>query len=305
MSKAEYIFQLKQRSFESRLKKDCSVKKLCKVLTVSETGYYKWRRNRNKPKAWQILLSKIYEILDEHPENRNYGIDRILLALNQRGENHSRSTVIRAMRKGNLLHESHRSPDGLTKKDKKAGLPGNIVSRDFTAKEANVKWLTDITQIPCRDGKLYIAPVMDCFGGEIISLAMDSNMKKELCIKAAKEAYRLRKPKPGFLFHSDAGSQYTSLKYKAELGKMHAVQSMSGAGKCYDNCRMESFFATLKKEKLYQLETMKMAMEEVKTEVWRFVQYYNRIRVCTFNEGGYPPVVYRKKVAAGELKVAA
>lgn len=225
--------------------------------------------------------------------------------MNQKGEYPSRSTVIRAMKKGNLLHESHRSPDGLTKKDKKAEQPENIVNRDFTAKEANVKWLTDITQTPCRDGKLYIAPVMDCFGGEIISLAMDNNMKKELCIKAAKEAYKFRKPKSGFLFHSDAGSQYTSLKYKIELGKMHAIQSMSDVGKCYDNCRMESFFATLKKEKLYQLDTMKMTMEEVKTEVWRFVQYYNRTRICTFNEGGYPPVVYRKKVAAGELKAAA
>lgn len=201
------------------------------------------------PKAWQIMLQKIYEILDEHPENHNYGIDRILLALNQRGEYPSVSTVIRAMKKGNLLHESHRSPDGLTKKDKKARQPKNIVNRGFTAKEANVKWLTDITQTPCRDGKLYIAPVMNCFGGEIISLVMDSNMKKELCIKAPKEACMLRKPKSSFL--------------------------------------------------------TKMTMEEVKTEVWRFVQYYNRIRICTFNEGGYPPAVYREKVAAGEIKAAA
>lgn len=186
------------------------------------------------------------------------------------------------MKKGNLLHESHRNPNGLTKKDKKVEQPENIVNRDFTAKEANVKCLTDITQTPCKDGKLYIAPVMDCFGGEIISLAMDDNMKKKLCIKAAKEAYKFRKPKSGFLFHSDTGSQYTSLKYKIELGKMHAIQSMSDVGKCYDNCRIESFFATLKKEKLSQLNTMKMTMEEVKTEVWRFVQYYNRTRICTF-----------------------
>lgn len=295
---------MKQQSFERKVENEYSVKELCKVLAVSETGYYKWKRNRTRQKDWQVLLKKIYEILDEHPDNHNYGIDRILLALNQRGEYPSRSTVIRAMRKGNLLHESHRSPDGLTKKDKKAAQPENIVNRDFTAKEANVKWLTDITQIPCKDGKLYIAPVMDCFGGEIISLAMDDNMKKELCIKAAKEAYRLRKPKSGFVFHSDAGSQYTSLRYRIELGKMHAVQSMSDVGKCYDNCRMESFFATLKKEKLYQLQTIKMTREEVKKEVWRFVQYYNRTRICTFNKGGYPPVVYKEKVAAGELLAA-
>ena len=86
---------------------------------------------------------------------------------------------------------------------------------------------------------------------------------------------------------------------------MHAIQSMSDVGKCYDNCRMESFFATLKKKKLYQLDTTKITREEVKMEVWRFVQYYTRTRICTFNEGGYPPVVYREKVAAGEVKVAA
>ena len=102
------------------MEKEYSVKKLCKVLTVSETGYYKWKRNRSRPKSWQILLQEIYKILDEYPDNHNYGIDRILLALNQKGKYPSRSTVIRAMKKGNLLHESHRSPDGLTKKDKKA-----------------------------------------------------------------------------------------------------------------------------------------------------------------------------------------
>lgn len=68
---------------------------------------------------------------------------------------------------------------------------------DFSADVSNKKWLTDITQSPCKDGKLYIAPIMDCFGGEIIALAMDDNMKKELCIKALKEAYELRRPGDG------------------------------------------------------------------------------------------------------------
>ena len=242
----------------------------------------------------------IFEIIDEHPENHNYGIDRIMIALEQRGIKKSRSTVRRAMIKGNLLHESHRSPDGLTKADKAAQRPDNIINRDFTADKENQKWLTDITQTPCKDGKLYIAPVLDCFGGEVISVAMDSNMKKELCIKAMQDAFKTRKPAPGVICHSDAGSQYTSYEYKVFLGRNKAIQSMSDVGKCYDNCRMESFFATLKKEKLYQLDTMKMTMEEVKTEVWRFIQYYNRIRICTFNKGGYPPSIYREMSALNQ-----
>ena len=178
----------------------------------------------------------------------------------------SRSTVARTMRKGNLVHESHRSPDGLTKADKKAQRPENIISRDFTADRENQKWLTDITQIPCREGKLYIAPVLDCFGGEIISVAMDSNMKKELCIKAMEDAFKTRRPAPGVICHSDAGSQYTSLEYRKFIAGKGGIQSMSDIGKCYDNSRMESFFATLKKEKLYQLNTTKMTVEQVKKQ---------------------------------------
>lgn len=122
------------------------------------------------------------------------------MALNQKGEYPSRSTVIRAMKKGNLLHESHRNPNGLTKKDKKVEQPENIVNRDFTAKEANVKCLTDITQTPCKNGKLYIAPVMDCFGGEIISLAMDDNMKKNYALRRQKKPINFENRNQDFFF---------------------------------------------------------------------------------------------------------
>ena len=90
----------------------------------------------------------------------------------------------------NLLHEDRRSPDGLTKADKKAIRPQNIIKQDFSAQEPLRKLLTDITQIPCKDGKLYVSPLFDCYNGEIISLVMDTNMKKELCIKTITDAYK-------------------------------------------------------------------------------------------------------------------
>lgn len=274
------------------------VVKMCSALKVSETGYYKWKRTRNKPRAWQLLLVKIHGILDEHPDNKNYGIERVLIALQQKGETVSRSTVIRAMRKGNLLHKSRRSPNGLTKADKKAQRPDNVLKRDFSATRPNEKWLTDITEVPCSDGKLYVAPVLDCFGGEIVSIAMENHMKKELCIQAIDAAYKSRTPGSGVLIHSDAGSQYTSDCFKKLLGSYRAIQSMSDVGKCYDNARMESFFATLKKEKLYKMNTRKMKREQVKTVIWRYVMvYYNRKRISTVNEGGWPPVIYREKAA--------
>ena len=124
-------------------------------------------------------------------------------------------------------------------------------------------------------------------------------MKKELCIQAIDDAYESRAPGNGVLIHSDAGSQYTSDLFKKVLGDYHAVQSMSDVGKCYDNARMESFFATLKKEKLYKINTSNMTREEVKTVIWRYVMvYYNRKRISTVNEGGWPPAIYRDKSTA-------
>ena len=271
---------------------------MCRALSVNERGYYKWLNNGERPKKWQSLLAEIHRILDEDPNNDNYGADRMLIALTQRGIITSLSSVRRAMRKGNLLKPNRRSPDGLTKADKKAMRPQNLLKRNFTAKAPNEKWLTDISQVQCSDGKLYIAPVFDCFGGEIISLAMDTNMKKELCISAVEAAFKLRNPCSGVLVHSDAGSQYTSDAYKLMLGKHHAVQSMSDVGKCYDNARMESFFATLKKEKLYRINTAKLTVEQVKKIIFRYVMiYYNRKRISTVNPGGWPPTVYREKSA--------
>ena len=204
---------------------------MCSALPVSESGFYKWKRNREKPKAWQKLLSEIHKILDEDEENKNYGVERMKIALEQRGIKRSFSTVKRAMAHGNLLHEDRRSPDRLTKADKNAMKAQNIIKQDFTADAPLRKLLTDITQIQCKNGKLYVSPLLDCFNGEIISLVMDTNMKKELCIKTITEAYKKFDIKSGVIIHSDSGSQYTSEKYKKTLGQLHAVQSMSGGEK--------------------------------------------------------------------------
>ena len=101
-------------------------------------------------KAWQKLLAQMHEILDEDEENKNYEVRRMQIALEQRGIKCSLSTVRRVMARGNLLHEDRRSPDGLTKSDKKALRPENLLKGDFSADAPNKKWLTDITQTPCK-----------------------------------------------------------------------------------------------------------------------------------------------------------
>ena len=95
------------------------------------------------------------------------------------------------------------------------------------------------------------------------------------------------------ILHSDRGSQFTSSAFRMVLAQNDAVQSMSGTGRCYDNARMEIFFATLKKEKLYRIRTERMPMTQVKSIVFRYIMtYYNRQRIYTANPGGLPPVMY-------------
>ncbi len=271
-----------------------SICAMCRVLKVSESGYYHRLSHACEPKSWQLLLVKIKQVYAQHPDNDNYGVDRVRLALEQDGITVSKSTVRRAMKKGGLIKASPRRSGSLTEADADAQKADNLIARDFTADAPNRKWLTDITQIPCQDGKLYIAPVLDCYNGEILGLAMDDNMKKELCIKAFESACRSQSAS-GMILHSDRGSQFTSAAFRDTLTRHGAIQSMSGTGRCYDNARMESFFATLKKEKLYKIQTEQMPMAQVKSIVFRYIMtYYNRIRVYTGNPGGLPPIMYRQ-----------
>ena len=267
---------------------------MCQVVKVSESGYYRSLQVAGMPKSWQLLLVKIREIYKENPNNDNYGVGRILLALTQRGIAVSRSSVRRAMKRGGLLHRAPRHPNSLTKPDLAAQKAENLIHRDFTADAPNRKWLTDITQIQCLDGKLYLAAVLDCYSGESVGLAMDDNMKKQLCIRAFRSACQAR----GGLWDDPAqcrGSQFTSTAFRKMLAQYGAAQSMSGTGRCYDNARMESFFATLKKEKLYRIRTERMPMTQVKSIVFRYIiTYYNRQRIYTANPGGLPPVMYRQ-----------
>jgi transposase InsO family protein len=239
----------------------------------------------------------ILKVLAEDTENKaNYGARRVYLRLTQPeyGYCGSYSTVYRVMKANGLLQKKKHKPNGLTKENYTAQKSENLLNQDFSASEPNSKWLSDITEIPTADGKLYLAPVLDCFDGLIVGLAMADNMRKELCIEAFEQACR-RHNAYEMIFHSDRGSQFTSYKFREALAARGAIQSMSGTGRCYDNARMESFFATLKKEKLYKIRTELLPMATVKSIIFRWVfTYYNRKRVYTANDGGYPPEIKRQ-----------
>ena len=267
---------------------------MCDVLNVSETGYYRFKRNLGRPGKDAVLSVVIQDVLDEHPFNDNYGVDRMQIALMHRGYTVGKRRISRIMKENGWLHERKRRPKGLTRATTEIQEKENLIKQDFTSDQPYQKLLTDISQISCRDGKLYISPIMDCFNGEIISLVMRSNMRKELCIDTFNAAAK-RFPLNGAILHSDRGSQYTSEAFREKLSNAGVLQSLSGVNHCFDNARMESFFATLKKELLYRIPTYKMKMDEVKAIIFRYVfVYYNRIRIYTSNPDGLPPAAYRR-----------
>ena len=267
---------------------------MCDVLNVSETGYYRFKRNLGKLVKDAVLSAVMQDVLDEHPFNDNYGVDRMQIALIHRGYTAGKRRISRIMKENGWLHERKRRPKGLTRATTEIQEKENLIKQDFTSDQPYQKLFTDISQIPCRDGKLYISPIMDCFNGEIISLVMRSNMRKELCIDTFNAAAK-RFPLNGAILHSDRGSQYTSEAFRKKLSNAGVLQSLSGVNHCFDNARMESFFATIKKELLYRIPTYKMKMDEVKAIIFRYVfVYYNRIRIYTSNPDGLPPAAYRR-----------
>lgn len=260
---------------------------------------------QDKPYKHDALLALIRNLLAQDEENgENYGVGRIFLAMrNQYGYPGSYSTLCRICRTNGMTLKKKRNPNGLTKADKKAQKSENLIQQDFSATKPNEKWLSDITEVPCADGKLYVAPIFDCFDGAIVGLAMEDNMRKELCIHSFEQACRRQKAS-GMILHTDRGSQFTSHEFRASLSKYGAIQSMSGTGRCYDNARMESFFATLKKEKLYRIRTQELSMTTVKSIIWRYVEgYYNHRRIYTTNNG-YPPLVFRTMYYENQEKAA-
>jgi putative transposase len=142
----------------------------------------------------------------------------------------------------------------------------------------NQVWHSDITYVPTDEGWLYLAGVMDGFSKYFVGYAMDDNMKTDLVIQALRSAVTRRNPEPQLIHHSDKGSQYTSYRFQAELNSQHMRASFTGTGACLDNAIIESFWATLKKELIYQ--THFKTRDEARLAIFEYIEvFYNRERL--------------------------
>lgn len=192
------------------------------------------------------------------------------------------------------LLQKRRKPHGITQADPKAQTAEDLAKGDFKSEAPNTKWLTDITEMKCRDGKLYLCAILDCFDACIVGISMDNNMKAPLCTSALNNAVKRYGKTGELIVHSDRGSQFTSRLFRETIANKGLKQSMGRTGNCFDNARMESFFATLKKELVYRMPVYKMNRDEVRHRIFEWIEgYYNRKRRHTSNERKLPPLVKR------------
>ena len=134
-----------------------------------------------------------------------------------------------------LSHRPKRKPDGLTKADREAMKSDDLRKRDFHSDAPLEKCITDITEIPASNGKLYVSAIFDCFDLSVLGLAMETNMKADLCIHTLENALTAYPELEGAVIHSDRGTQYTSGACRQTICKHHIHQSMNSAGgRCHD-----------------------------------------------------------------------
>lgn len=154
----------------------------------------------------------------------------------------------------------------------------NLLNRNFRIDEPDRVWVGDITYIWTREGWQYLSTVIDLFSKRVVAWSTDKRMKKDLVISSFKKAVKLRKPSKGLIFHSDRGSQYASLDFRIELKKVHAKQSMSRKGDCWDNAVAESFFKTIKTEMIYWNNFQ--TRDEANAKIFEYIEmFYNSRRL--------------------------
>ncbi len=265
--------------------KQYSVQALCRVLAVAPSGYYDWLKqpvsNRAQEDARLLRLIRASFIASQGI----YGAPRVFLDLREAGETCSKHRVARLMRENNL-----RALHGYRIRRWSVGKPSvlipNLLKRQFTVTRPNKAWVTDITYIRTWQGWLYLAVVMDLFSRKIVGWAAGPTIHRELVLDAVLMAVRRRRPR-GTMIHSDQGTQYGSDAWRRFCRSNHLEPSMSRRGNCWDNAVAESFFGSLKKEKIKKhiYKTRELALNDVSDYIDTF---YNRTRRHSYLGGVSP-----------------
>jgi putative transposase len=251
-----------------------SVQVMCRVLGVAPSGYYEWIAHPMSNRAQEDgrLLRLIRASFTA--SHGIYGAPRVFLDLREAGKTCSKHRVARLMRV-NRLRALHGYRTRRWSVGKPSALIPNRLKRQFTVTRRNRAWVTDITYIRTWQGWLYLAVILDLFSRKIVGWSMRPTIHRELVLDAVLMAVRRRRPR-GTLIHSDQGTQYGSDAWRRFCRSHHLEPSMSRKGNCWDNAVAESFFSSLKKERIKKhiYKTRELAGNDVTD----YISFYNRTR---------------------------
>jgi putative transposase len=254
-----------------------SVPTLCRMLGVSRSGYYAWRRRSPSERArFDAVLSEKIEMI--HRNSRaTYGAPRVHAELRAIGIRCGRKRVARLMRRAKLrgclrgrrMRTTHRIALQQATQD--------LVGRNFSSEMLDRLWVADITYVRSREGFVYLAFILDVCSRRVVGWSMATHLRTELVVDALQMAIARRKPAPGLVHHSDRGVQYTSLSFGKRLEEARLVPSMGRVGSAYDNALAESFVATLKTELLYRSSWP--TRQAARTVIFEYIEgFYNTRR---------------------------
>ena len=249
---------------------------MCRVLGVSRSGYYAWRKRPQSQRQRQNRLLTVQIAAIFRASRQSYGSPRVRAELRAQGVRCAAKRVARLMRQAGLSARRARRRVRTTTADPTLGVAANLLNRDFTASAPNQKWLADITYLPTHEGWSYLAVVLDLFSRRVIGWAMRATLERDVVISALEQALQQRRPVHDLMHHSDRGSQYASLEYQHQLAGAGISCSMSRTGNCWDNAPMESFFGSLKSELGQQAYASRAA---ACSAVFDYIEhFYNRQR---------------------------
>ena len=264
------------------------------MLDVSPSGYYSWltRPPSRRAREDEILVRQVRRSFLESGET--YGVRRVWPDLVAWGYLCGRERVARLMRQERLRA---RQPRRRLPQDKgqrpEAVLAPNTLARCFEAERPDQRWVADFTYIWTCEGWLFLAVVLDLFSRRIVGWSMKSHMTAELVTDALMMALWRRGPGKELLHHSDQGSQYTSELFQRLLNEHGIECSMSRRGDCWDNAAMESFFSSLKTERLHRRNYR--TRDEARTDVFDYIERFYNPRRRHSTLGYISPMDYEKQ----------
>jgi putative transposase len=276
------------------------VKKMCRVLKVNESGYYRWKRR--KPSQRELEEAQLVAVMREIHEAHKHtlGATRMQRELAKKGLACGLNKIRRLMRSNAMYTVYKCKYRPYPKEAIETTYSENLINQQFDVAEPNRCWAGDITYIRSEQGWVYLAAVLDLFNREAIGYAISRKADSELTKRALEQALLNRRRPKGLIFHSDRGTQYSSHAFQKYLVANGLTSSMSRKGTPYDNACCESFFATIKKEWIYWKKFANEAA--VESGAFAYIDlFYNRKRMHS-TLGYLSPYQYMKNFMATKAR---